>query len=208
MKNKSSAYLLANSIGTLFHPLTITLWAVAIVLLGDATSVKYIPKLKSFVMWSVAGMTLATPLLFGVILRWFGDQKANYNAPKNRNRAMMLVAMELCLLGCGSVFQKFAMLFVIRKLLYTAAIVVLILIIFEIFWPLCHHTTAIGALLGVEWTLLYVGNVNLLWPFIATIVVGGTMCSAQLILHKQPAARIYVGGVIGLALGLTTFILF
>lgn len=199
-------------ISLLFHPLAMPLWAVALVVLCNATSVRYVAELKPFVIWSVAGMTLVTPLFFWVVLRYFGivgqgSRSGPLGDNERRQRVLMLVATELCLIGCGAVFAKFMMLFVVRKVLYTAAVVALVLMIMEYLWPLNYHLVAVGALLAVEWVLLYVGNVALLWPFVATIVVAGLLWSAQLHLSKLPPKQICWSLPLGLAVGMATFML-
>lgn len=206
--NNHSAIIttLSKGISLLLHPLVMPLLATFVVVYGNATSVTYVPTLKPFVVWSVAGMTLATPIVFWLIVRFLGA-KGGSVTDERKMRRMMLLATELCLVGCGSVFAKFAMLFVVRKVLYTAAVLVAVLWIMEWLWPLCHHSAAIGAVLSVEWVLLYVGNVGLLWPFIATILAAGVVCSARLALAKEPSVRVYVGLLVGIAVGFATFIL-
>lgn len=206
--NNHSAIIttLSKGISLLLHPLVMPLLATIVVVYGNATSVAYVPTLKPFVVWSVAGMTLATPIVFWLIVRFLGA-KGGGATDERKMRRMMLLATELCLVGCGSVFAKFAMLFVVRKVLYTAAVLVAVLWIMEWLWPLCHHSAAIGAVLSVEWVLLYVGNVGLLWPFIATILAAGVVCSARLALAKEPSVRVYVGLFVGIAVGFATFIL-
>ena len=206
--NNHSAIIttLSKGISLLLHPLVMPLLATIVVVYGNATSVAYVPTLKPFVVWSVAGMTLATSIVFWLIVRFLGA-KGGGRGDERKMRRMMLLATELCLVGCGSVFAKFAMLFVVRKVLYTAAVLVAVLWIMEWLWPLCHHSAAIGAVLSVEWVLLYVGNVGLLWPFIATILAAGVVCSARLALAKEPSVRVYVGLLVGIAVGFATFIL-
>jgi hypothetical protein len=206
--NNHSAIIttLSKGISLLLHPLVMPLLATIVVVYGNATSVAYVPTLKPFVVWSVAGMTLATPIVFWLIVRFLGA-KGGDRSDERKMRRMMLLATELCLVGCGSVFAKFAMLFVVRKVLYTAAVLVAVLWIMEWLWPLCHHSAAIGAVLSVEWVLLYVGNVGLLWPFIATILAAGVVCSARLVNAKQAPTHIYTGLAVGVVVGFATFIL-
>lgn len=206
MTSTQTTNSLAKAVSLLFHPLLLPLYATVIVVYGEATSVSYMESLKPFVVMSVAGMTVGTPIAFWLILRCFGVV-ARKGSDRGRVRILMLFAMEMCLLGCGGVFAKFVMLFVVRKLLYTAALVVALLLITEKLWPLSHHTTAMGALLGVEWVLLYVGNVGLLWPFIATIVATGAVCSARLSVASHSPLQIYGGLALGIAVGFATFIL-
>ena len=207
MTNQTTLYTtLSKVVSLVLHPLVMPLLATIVVVYGNATSVTYVPTLKPFVVWSVAGMTLATPIVFWLIVRFLGA-KGGGATDERKMRRMMLLATELCLVGCGSVFAKFAMLFVVRKVLYTAAVLVAVLWIMEWLWPLCHHSAAIGAVLSVEWVLLYVGNVGLLWPFIATILAAGVVCSARLALAKEPSVRVYVGLFVGIAVGFATFIL-
>ena len=56
----------------MLHPLVMPLLATIVVVYGNATSVTYVPTLKPFVVWSVAGMTLATPIVFWLVVRFLG----------------------------------------------------------------------------------------------------------------------------------------
>lgn len=207
MTNQNTLYTtLSKVVSLVLHPLAMPLLATIVVVYGNATSITYLPTLKPFVVWSVAGMTLATPILFWALVRLLIN-RGHKITNDDQMRRMMLLATELCLVGCGSVFAKFTMLFVVRKVLYTAAVLVVVLLVLEWLWPLCHHSAAIGALLSVEWVLLYVGNVSLLWPFVATILAAGVVCSARLALAKEPSLRVYVGLLVGIAVGFATFIL-
>ena len=206
MRANRTITLLSKGISLLCHPVIMTLWATIIVVYCNATSVKFVPTLKPFVVWSVAGMTVVVPTLFWALLHCLSHRNRVQRSP-SRTKVMMLFACGLSILGCGAVFAKFMMLFVVRKVLYTAAVVVAMLLIMEFIWPLDHYSVSIGALLGIEWTLLYVGNVGLLYPFIGTIVVAGLLCSARHIVGRLSAPHIYAGAAGGLIVGLTTFIL-
>lgn len=197
--------LLAQGFSLLLHPLTMSVWMSLATMFGLAGPLSYPAPIKWYVVGTVVFMTLFIPCLFVWLLRLFGAVRADEQGSR-RLRIMMLVVMAVCYTCCGWVFDNVAVLLLVRKVLYSATAVVLLLVIFELFYPLDYHTTALGALLGMMWMLLYVGNIALLTPFIVGIVAVGLLATARLYLTECRVGSVVWGALLGFALSATMLV--
>ena len=156
-----------------------------LIMYGYALPVLTTPELTRFVMGNVALVTIGVPLVFRVLIRLFGVEKAG-----SRRVSILSVGMFfLSLVCCGAIFAHAPMLFMLRKMFYAAALVCVVVLLFETFYPLCHQTVALSAVLGIMWVLLYVGGAQLLYYFIFGIVALGGVASARLYLSERSAGH-------------------
>ena len=168
-----------------------------LVMLGLASPLAYPMPVKLYVVGTVVFMTLGVPMLFGWLLRVFGVKSKVDTRHANLLTVLMMV---LCYITCGWVFEDIVVLFLMRKMLYTFAAVAVVVTVFEFFYPLSHHTTMFGALMGMLWMLLVVGNVALLAPFIIGIVLAGILTTSRLVLTECKVGSAVWGLLIGFAL--------
>lgn len=197
--------LLAQGVTTLFHPLTMVGWIVAMVMFSLASPLVYPLPVRWFVLGTVALMTIGVPLLFWWLVRLFGV-RGKGDAVERRTSIMMLVLVALCYTCCGWIFDDIVVLYLVRKILYTATAVVAFLLVCEFVYPLDSYTTSIGALLGMMWMLLVVGNVELLAPFIVGVVAVGTVATSRLYLTDSKVGAVVWGALLGFALSAVVLI--
>ena len=184
-------------VSLIFHPLAVAVWMAALVMLGLASPLSYPLPVRLYVVGTVIFMTLGVPLLFGWLLRIFGVRdKVNVR----HANLLKVLAMIVCYITCGWVFEDIVVLFLMRKMLYTFAAVAVVMTIFESFYPLSHHTTMFGALMGMLWMLLVVGNVALMTPFIIGIVVAGLLTTSRFVLVECKVGSAVWGLLIGFTL--------
>lgn len=197
--NKSIPTFLAQTISLLLHPMTMVLWMSFVALFGLVGKLTYPSAVRWYVVGTVVFMTMVVPCLFLWLMRLFGATK-NLGTGHRHTRLMMLVAMAVCYTCCGWVFDSVVVLYLVRKMLYTATAVVVLLAAFEFFYPLSYHTTALGALLGMMWMLLLVGNTALLAPFIVGVVAVGLLATSRIYLMGYSLGRVAWGALLGFAL--------
>lgn len=188
---------LFGGVSFLFHPLAMAVWMAVLVMFGLASPLSYPLPVRLYVVGTVVFMTLGVPLLFRWLLRAFGV-KGKVDA--RHANVLMVLMMTVCYITCGWVFEGIVVLFLMRKMLYTFAAVAVAMTVFEFFYPLSHHTTMFGALMGMLWMLLVVGNVALLTPFIIGIVVAGILTTSRLVLTECKVGSAVWGLLIGFAL--------
>jgi hypothetical protein len=68
----------------------------------------------------------------------------------------------------------------------------------SIFFKVSMHTTAAGGAIGIMAVLLFLSPFNMLGAFFATIIIGGIVGTARLILREHTSFEIWVGYLIGL----------
>ncbi len=192
--------LVAQAISLLLHPQTMVLWMSFMAMFGLVGRLSYPSPVRWYVVGTVLFMTIFVPCLFLWLLRLFGVSKRSDVNGARHTRLMMLVVMAVCYTCCGWVFDNVPVLFLIRKVLYTATAEVAMLLLFELFYPLDYHTTALGALLGMMWMLLLVGNTALLTPFIIGIVAVGLLATSRIYLTGCKVGSVGWGALLGFAL--------
>ena len=189
----------AHTLSILLHPLSMVLWMSVMVMFGQVGKLTYPASVRWYVVGTVAFMTILIPCLFLLLLRLFGVARKLDSTPR-RTRIMIMVAVAVCYTCCGWVFDNVVVLYLVRKMLYTATAVVAVLLVFELFYPLSYHTTALGALLGMMWMLLLVGNTTLLTPFIIGIVSVGLLATSRIYLGDCSFGGAVWGALLGFAL--------
>lgn len=204
----SVPHILTQIVSLLFHPLLMSVWCVALIMTTDSTSLVYTPQVKSFVIGTVFGMCCIVPLLMWALMVFFGVNSPTAPLMRSPKSALLQLTVVISLLCCGAIFADFGLLFIIRKSVYTLAVVWFVMCIVEQLWPLSPHAMCLGAVLGIWWILLYVGNVSLLPYFIGGIVALGVLCTARIYLAPSATSawRIVVGAIGGFAIAATLFI--
>lgn len=198
--NHSTPTFLARTLSLLLHPMTMVLWMSFVAVFGFVGRLTYPSSIRWYVVGTVAFMTIFIPCLFLWLMRLFGGTKRE-QATARHGRIMVLVALAVCYTCCGWVFDNVVVLYLVRKMLYTATSVVVLLLVFELFYPLSYHTTAMGALLGMMWALLMVGNTTLLIPFIVGVMAAGLLATSRIYLHGYSLGRVVWGLLLGFVLG-------
>lgn len=174
------------------------------VMLGLASPLTYPTPVKLYVVATVAFTTLFIPVLFGWLLRIFGVRKRGSDV--RRTRLFTMLMMAVCYASCGWIFEDIVVLFLMRKILYTFTAVTAVVALFEFIYPLSLHTSMFGAVMGMMWMLLVVGNVALLLPFIIGIVLVGLLISARLALTDCRVGSAVWGALIGFAISALTLV--
>lgn len=168
-----------------------------LVMFGLASPLSYPLPVRLYVVGTVMFMTLGVPLLFRWLLRTFGVKG---KVEMRHANVLMSLMMAVCYIACGWVFEDIVVLFLMRKMLYTFAAVAVVMTVFEFFYPISHYTTMFGALMGMLWMLLVVGNVALLTPFIIGIVVAGFLTTSRLVLTECRIGSVVWGLLVGFVL--------
>lgn len=197
---------MARCLSTLCHPLLMPLYMALLVVAGPASGLSYPAVVQVYVLSNVAFMTLLIPLALLLLMRLFGHIRKGVKWGM-KSRVMMLALVAVSTLGCGWVFADVVVLFLLRKMLYTAAVVTFVILLFEFFYPLDYHTTAFGALLAMIWVLLYVGTTSLMVYFLVGIFVCGLLISARLYLSDSPVGSKWLGLAVGILISSVFFIL-
>ncbi len=195
----------ASVVSMALHPALVALWMVVMTMVGWASPLDYPKNVQLFVIGNTAFITLLMPVAFlwlqRVLIRHRGGEMT-----LRRGRVSQLAMMVVSYVACGWMFDEIVVLYLVRKVMYTLAVVAFVVLAMEYVRPLSHHTALFGALVGMIWMLLYVGNVALFTPFVAAILCGGLLLTSRLMLGENLFAT-WGGFFGGLAVALIVFVL-
>lgn len=76
----------------------------------------------------------------------------------------------------------------------------------NIFTKISMHTSAAGAMVGVIIVNMLTGNVNLLLPLFASIVLAGVIGTARMVLGAHQRGDIWLGYIIGILVQLSAYL--
>lgn len=176
------------------------------VMCGWASPLSFPPQLSTFVVLTVAFMVVGIPLATYGLMHLLGIGGKQESGQRRRRRIMFLV-VALCLAGCGRIYSGVIVLFLMRKVLYTASLLTVVLWVFELLFPLAKNSFGSGALLAMMWMLLYVGNLALLVPFTIVVIMAGLLATLHIYTTHTPLWREMLSLLVGFAFGAIIFIM-
>lgn len=176
------------------------------VMCGWASPLNFPPQLSTFVVLTVAFMVIGIPLACYGLMHLLGIGGKDESGERRRRRLMFLV-VALCCAGCGRIYSGVIVLFLMRKVLYAASLLTVVLWLFELIFPLSKTSFGSGALLAMMWMLLYVGNLALLVPFGIMVIVAGLLATLHIYLFHTPLWRQMLSLLLGFAFGAVIFIM-
>ncbi len=189
----------ATIISYLFHPvfmpvlLSAVLWR-----LQPAAFASIGPKTLLFRAISLAMTTVFFPLLTVVLLKALGFLKS-VQMRVSKDRIIPLIATMTFYFWAQQVFSHLPDTpRIINILLLGSFWGIIVLFMCSIFFKVSMHTTAAGGAIGIMIVLLFISPVNMLPALFTTIIIGGIVGTARLILREHTAAELWMGYAIGL----------
>lgn len=189
---------LASIVSYIFHPifmpvlLSVVLWR-----LMPAAFAPMSQKTLTFRFISLTSTTIFFPLLTVALLKALGFLRSIHMRVA-KDRVIPLIATMTFYFWAQQVFShqpdtpK-----IINILLLGSFWGIILLFIGSIFFKISMHTTAAGGAIGIMTVLLFLSSFNMFPALLITIVVGGIVGSARLVLREHTPAEIWMGYIIG-----------
>ncbi len=189
---------IATLISYVFHPVFMpVLLSIALWRLMPADFAAIPQKTLTFRLISLASTTIFFPLLTVALLKALGFLRS-IHMRVSKDRVIPLIATMTFYFWAQQVFShqpdtpK-----IINILLLGSFWGIILLFIGSIFFKISMHTTAAGGAIGIMTVLLFLSSFNMLAALLLTIVVGGIVGSARLVLREHTPAEIWMGYIIG-----------
>lgn len=190
---------IATVISWIFHPifapvlLSVILWR-----LMPAEFAAMTQKTLTFRFISLSSTTIFFPLLTVALLKALGFLRS-IHMRVSKDRVIPLIATMTFYFWAQQVFShqpdtpK-----IINILLLGSFWGIILLFIGSIFFKVSMHTTAAGGAIGIMTVLLFLSSFNMFPALLITVVVGGLVGSARLVLREHTPAEIWMGYIIGI----------
>jgi hypothetical protein len=189
---------LATLISYIFHPvfmpvlLSVVLWR-----LMPADFAAIPQKTLIFRLISLSSTTIFFPLLTVALLKALGFLRS-IHMRVSKDRIIPLIATMIFYFWAQQVFShQLDTPKIINVLLLGSFWGIILLFIGSIFFKVSMHTTAAGGAIGIMTVLLFMSSFNMFAALLVTVVVGGIVGSARLVLREHTPAEIWMGYIIG-----------
>lgn len=194
---------LASIISYIFHPVFMPL--VLSVVLWRLMPAEFAPipqKILTFRFISLASTTIFFPLLTVALLKALGFLRS-IHMRVSKDRIIPLIATMTFYFWAQQVFShqpdtpK-----IINILLLGSFWGIILLFMGSIFFKVSMHTTAAGGAIGIMTVLLFMSSFNMFAALLVTVIIGGIVGSARLVLREHTPAEIWMGYFIGVVVQL------
>jgi hypothetical protein len=194
---------LASFISYVFHPVFMpVLLSIVIWRLQPAAFAGMSPKLLMFRIISLASTTIFFPLLTVGLLKALGFIES-VHMRVSKDRIIPLIATMTFYFWAQQVFSNLTDTPKIINILVLGSFWgIILLFMASIFFKVSMHTTAAGGAIGIMAVLLFLSPFNMLWALFITVIIGGIVGTARLILREHTSFELWVGYAIGIAVQL------
>lgn len=194
---------LASIVSYLFHPvfmpvlLAIVIWRIQPAEFAGMTRQMLILRLSTMVM-----LTIFFPLFSVALCRKLGFVQS-IQMRVSRDRVIPLIIIMTFYFWLQQVFSHLPDIPKIINILMLGSFWgIILLFMASIFFKVSMHTTAAGGAIGIMTVLLFLSPFNMLTALFTTIIIGGLVGTARLILREHTVFELWVGYAIGLAVQL------
>lgn len=188
----------ANVITYFFHPVFMPTMVAFILYNLSATSFAGVSP-HDFGKWMMVIIinTMFFPLVLVALLKGLGFiTSIRMYDPKDR--IIPLIGTMVFYFWAYHVFATMASPFLLRVLLLGAFWGVIVVFMVNIFFKASIHAAASGSFIGIMLILMFISPVSMVFPFFLSLICGGLVGSARLILGAHKPSQIYLGYLLGI----------
>lgn len=190
-------YRINIAVSALFHPVWVNLLTTWLLFVLFPELNNGLPaKLKQFMILFVFVVTGVVPVLVLGFLRLTGKINSIMLNAKEDRRWPYLITMLLYFF-CFYNFYKLNAPNILLKYLLGCTIIVLFVALVNNYYKISIHATSMGALLGVLMAACAITQTDLRPIIAATILLGGFVCNARLLLNAHTTDQLFIGYLTG-----------
>jgi hypothetical protein len=161
---------------------------------ADAINLKF----KWFIIGLIFIYTFAMPsYLIYLLHRWKMIESLKLENLKDRRLPYLLTATIYGLLGYF-IYSKNEMLFPTAYILWSIALVILMVAIISFWWQISAHAAGIGGMIGaIAGIMARFSETTLMIPLLCLIIFAGFLLSARLQINAHTPTQVSAGAVLG-----------
>ena len=190
--------VVAKILSTLFHPLTIPLIGILIILNSNSYLNYAVPReVKIAILLLVAMNTLIVPFFVSLLLL-MTKKIRSFNMETNEERVLPYAFTVLFYIFTIVRLYKEPIPPIIFKFIIGATLAVILAFIINFRWKISAHMIGIGGLIGALISISLLLGVYIIPYVIGGFIIAGLLGSSRLILDAHTPAQIYTGFVLGM----------
>jgi hypothetical protein len=196
----------ARIISYIFHPMFMPLvMAIVISYLNKSEFVAVTNAQRSSFVLNIILNTIFFPLITTLLLKALGFIES-IQLKTNKERIIPLIATMIFYFWNYWSLKHINAPLSLRVLMLGAYWGVIAVFMANIFMKVSMHTAAAGGAIGIVIVLMMIGNYNLLIPLLLTVLVGGIIGTARMVLQAHKPGEVWLGYLIGILVQLGAYL--
>lgn len=186
----------AKIISTVFHPLFIPVYSMAIIF-SAPTLFGYLPfTIKKLLLLIVLINNVLLPLS---LLPFFKYRNIihSWAVESRKERQIPLLITTLLYSATSFIIMRFPIPVFLKSFILAVFFVSLAITIINFFWKISLHSAGVGALIALVLILSVKMDTPLIWHLICAIIVSGLVLSSRLKLNSHNPLQVWVGFLTG-----------
>lgn len=194
-------------ISYIFHPLLMPTLGLFLLLNSGSYLSLMDPAAKRAILFVMALGTLIFPMIMLPILHYRHMITNLQNAPREERLIPQVIILILYIITFVY-FVRLPLSRVIHAYVLSVTITLLLVLLLNLRFKICLHTTALGGLVGLIIAQMRLFDTPLEGVLILTLVAGGLTGSARMALGFNRSVEIYAGYLLGFGIVLTTLLVY
>ncbi|KAA5534949.1 hypothetical protein F0919_10140 [Taibaiella lutea] len=187
----------AKVISYLFHPMFMpVVMAIVISYLNKSEFVGTTPAERGNFLLNIVLNTIFFPLITTLLLKALGFIES-IQLRTNKERIIPLIATMIFYFWNYWSLKHLNTPLSLKVLMLGAYWGVILVFMANIFIKVSMHTAAAGGAIGIVIVLMMIGNFNLLIPLLLTMLIGGIIGTARMVLQAHKPGEVWLGYLIG-----------
>jgi hypothetical protein len=196
----------AKIISYVFHPLFMPLMMAIVVSFLDKTGFAGLAvQQRNQLFYNIALNTIFFPLISTLLLKALGFiESIQMHTPKDR--IIPLIATMAFYFWCYLIMKNLPFTPLLLKVLMLGSFWgIIVVFIANIFIKISMHTAAAGGALGLVIVLMMISQINLIFPLLLALLVGGIIGTARMVLQAHRPGEVWLGYFAGVLVQLAAY---
>ncbi len=198
---------IAPVVSYLFHPLIIPTLGLLLILNSGTYLSLLDPTVKRAILFVMALGTLIFPLILVPIL-YYRNLVTSLRYATNQERMIPYLIVLILYIITFVYFMRLPLNRVIHAYMMSVTTTLFLLLLLNLKFRLCFHTTALGGLTGLIIGLIILYETPLLGILIISLLAAGLTGTARLVTGAQRAGEVFWGYLLGFGIVLLTLLVY
>jgi len=198
---KGPKYLIPKIISYICHPVFMPFLMTLVLYYTGKSGFITMANTQPFWLGAIALNTIFFPLIATLLMRKLGFIQSIY-MEEPKDRIIPLIATMIFYFWAYQVVKTGAAPLPLRVLLLGCFWGIIATFMINIFYKISMHAVAAGGAVGILVVVMLTGAVNMLLPFLASLVIAGIIGTSRLLLGAHKPFEIWMGYITGIAVQL------
>lgn len=183
---------LARVMLAMFHPMTVAVYLVLLMLFGRMLTIHMSLRLNLHVLMIVLVNNVLIPCVYMLLVKVARSGRFDWISGYSvkHERALLFLMLAIGFGASAWNFKGVEMFFLFRRIMVALMMCVILAGVLDCFKRADYHAVGMGAMTGAVWIMIYAGYEKMVVPFCVILLCSGLVASASVYLSRSTLVRV------------------